>query len=314
MKRKTIELREGRHDVKLTCYTTRPDSLSINNDKRPAVLILPGGGYFNCDKESSEGDPVAMSFVADGYQAFVLQYSVITTSQKGEAAFPAQLLDVAKAMLTIRENAEDWFTDPDKITLIGFSAGGHLSAMYSTVWHDPLFINNYGGEYEWYRPVACISVYGIHDYRLALKKQLEEQNPKDPVYQRQSMLFGEITEEKLTQYSPICRATDKTPPMFLVAATDDDVVNPANTLLMANRLRELGVPYELHMFRHGGHGFGVGTNIDMPYRKDLSHCAANWLAMAKDFLLNILYPETAVKEENVFGIRMADFFKNIGKH
>lgn len=95
-------------------------------DKRPAMLVLPGGGYSMCSDR--EGDPVANAYLTAGYQAFVLRYTV-----KSKGAWPLPLEDYEAAMALIEQNAEQWHVDTGRIAAIGFSAGGHLCACAATI-------------------------------------------------------------------------------------------------------------------------------------------------------------------------------------
>jgi acetyl esterase/lipase len=97
-----------------------------NTHVRPAVLVFPGGGYFGCSDR--EAEPIALAFLAEGYQAFILRYSV------GEnAAFPRPLNEAEEALELIRAKAEEWALDAEKIAVCGFSAGGHLAAALGTM-------------------------------------------------------------------------------------------------------------------------------------------------------------------------------------
>lgn len=117
----------SREDVTLTAYIPDTSKEMPWRDKRPAMLILPGGAYMFCSDR--EAEPVALAFVAKGYNAFVLRYSI----GKGKAKFPAPLEDAEEALGMIIENAEEWHTDPEKIAAMGFSAGGHLCAALCTM-------------------------------------------------------------------------------------------------------------------------------------------------------------------------------------
>ena len=110
----------------LTAYIQDPSEELPNFEKRPAMLVIPGGGYNFCSDR--EGEPVALAFMAMGFNAFVLRYSI-----KENAAFPAPLNDAQEALETIRKNSEKWHIDNSKVAAVGFSAGGHLCAALSAM-------------------------------------------------------------------------------------------------------------------------------------------------------------------------------------
>ncbi|WP_433921043.1 alpha/beta hydrolase [Paenibacillus taichungensis] len=112
--------------VELKGYVLDPSKEMPNAQIRPAVLIFPGGAYRACSER--EGEPVAMAFLAEGYHAFTLKYSI-----NEHAAFPKPLNDAEEALELIRENSSGWGIDPDKIAVCGFSAGGHLAAALGTM-------------------------------------------------------------------------------------------------------------------------------------------------------------------------------------
>ena len=119
MKIEKIVLNEARN-VTLTAYVQAAGGEFRNIPKRPAVLVLPGGGYAFCSER--EADPVAVAYLKAGYQAFILRYSV-----KEHNTWPNPLDDYEQAMALIRSRADDWFLYADKIAVVGFSAGGHLA-------------------------------------------------------------------------------------------------------------------------------------------------------------------------------------------
>lgn len=112
--------------VTLTCYRHEPSDELKNAVVRPAILVLPGGGYKMCSDR--EAEPIALSYMAEGYQAFVLRYTV-----GDEAIFPRPLADAEWALETILANAKEWSVDAAKVAVIGFSAGGHLAASLGTM-------------------------------------------------------------------------------------------------------------------------------------------------------------------------------------
>lgn len=126
METQTIQLNQFNSEVTLTAYLEPCGGKFDYIEKRPAVLILPGGGYQYCSDR--EADPVAFSYLKAGYQTFILRYSVGKKS-----AWPAPLLDYDQAMDMILEKQEEWHVYSDKICVVGFSAGGHLAAAAATM-------------------------------------------------------------------------------------------------------------------------------------------------------------------------------------
>lgn len=127
MKQEIIQLNQER-DVYLTAYTQPVGGKFDHIEKRPAILILPGGGYQYCS--AREADPVAFAYLKAGYQAFILNYSVAQHQN-----WPNPLRDVEQALELIRTR-EDWNVYSDKVAVIGFSAGGHLAAAAATMAKD----------------------------------------------------------------------------------------------------------------------------------------------------------------------------------
>lgn len=189
------------------------ESEELNIRKRAAVLVFPGGGYMMCSDR--EAEPVALAYYAEGYNAFVLHYTV----QKG---FYPPFEDAKEALSLIRENVEAWRVIPGKIAVCGFSAGGHLGAAMGTLAKD--------------RPDALIL-----GYPAVIGKDWER-------------LFRDIPD-----LPP--EADEKTPPCFLFAASDDKVVPVRNSLVFAEALESKGVPFEMHIFGRGGHGFSLAKPV-----------------------------------------------------
>ena len=125
MEREFITLHEDRN-VTLTAYVQAVGGEFGGIPKRPAVLILPGGGYQMCSDR--EADPIAFPYLKAGYQAFILRYSV-----GKDSVWPNPMNDYEEAMELIREKSEEWHVLTDKIAVIGFSAGGHLAGCAATM-------------------------------------------------------------------------------------------------------------------------------------------------------------------------------------
>lgn len=198
--------------------------------KRPAVLVCPGGGYLYCSPR--EGEPVALSYAARGFHAFVLRYSV-----GYDAAGFAPLQEVSWAIGYIREHAEEWHIDPEKIAVCGFSAGGHLALSSGLLGENKPNAMILG-----YPATSCPNVKGA-DFMLKL---LEGRN--------------DVTDADAAKYDLPAHVTKDAPPMF-VAATAEDVLTSFCTMPLANAYNNLGLPFELHIFQYGPHGYSLANEV-----------------------------------------------------
>ena len=302
MRIETIKLWEDRDDVELTMFLNLDDPFLKIKRKRPAVIAVPGGAYQTCPRHGHEGDPVAMAFAIDGYQGFVLEYSISAKAPEGKALFPAQTIDMAKAILTIKEHSDEWDINPEQISVVGFSAGSHVTAMYSTTYNTSnkqMLTETLNCKTEDLDIMAALCIYGLHDYVLQeefnAKNFMSDGKANEPV-------FGGAhpNEDTLKKYSPVENATIDMPPMFLAHATNDGMVPAMHTIRMAEKLQTIGVPYECHLFRYGDHGFALGRNVFEPFKDSLTHDAAAWLPMAKVFLQHMIDKSTLEKEKNPF--------------
>lgn len=194
---------------------------------RPAVLILPGGGYEHVSRRESE--PVALYFLAKGYQAFVLTYTV----KRENIALKEPEGEVIHAVDYIRKNSERFDVMEDKVVLIGFSAGAHL-ALSSQCHYKNGRVNALVLAY----PVVSTGPYG-HD---------------GSTY---NITGGD--EEKKKYYSLENEVMKDLPPVFIWHTTEDKTVSPENSLLLSSALLKAGVPFEYHLFQKGRHGLSICT-------------------------------------------------------
>lgn len=210
---------------------------------RPAMLVIPGGAYMHVS--STEGDPAAAKFYKMGYNTFVLAY---TADLLGEAPLKLQPLnDISRAIRIIRSRAEEWNLDPAKVSLCGFSAGGHLCASLCVHGED---IEDPSPEYAQIsnRPDAAVLSYpvitsGKYAHRPSIK-----------------ILLGEDADPKELEYMSLEKhVTKETPPCFLWHTLADATVPAENSFLFAKALKDAGVPFSLHIFPEGVHGMSVAT-------------------------------------------------------
>ena len=227
-------------DVMLTAYARPATHAKADNGQRWAVLVLPGGGYQML--APSEGEPVALAFLAQGMQAFVLKYSI------SPAHWPQQLLEAAAAVDFIRRNADKYGVAPNRIAVCGFSAGGHLAACLSTLYHLPVIGETLGVTPEQARPDAAILSYPV---------TMPGGFGGDLTYQA---LLGEDWKDTMPPELVLPQSvTSQNPPTFLWTTADDEAVPPENTLDFASALLKAGVLFEAHVFSQGPHAMGLGT-------------------------------------------------------
>ncbi|MDD4690185.1 MAG: alpha/beta hydrolase [Eubacteriales bacterium] len=220
------------------------------NNPRPAILICPGGGYNHVSPR--EGDTIALHFMNLGYQAFVLNYTVMPTDKYGA------LREASEAMCIIRDNAEKWSVDPDKIAICGFSAGGHLAGSLGTMW-DRDFL----GAGAKNKPNAMILCYPVISSDETIWHSGSFKN-----------LMGEASD--YSEMSLDLNVSSATPPTFLWHTIEDTSVPVENTLRFANALQKNKIPFEMHIYPQGPHGLSLAP--EYPH-------VATWIELAKEWIM-----------------------------
>lgn len=221
---------QGYEDATLEGYILDCEILLGQEKRRPAVIVCPGGGYVYCS--AREAEPVALSYAARGFHAFVLRYS----TGYAAAGF-APLKQISWAIGYLRENAEHWNIDPDKIVTCGFSAGGHL-ALAAGVMAE----NKPNAMILGYPAVTIPNMSGA-DYMLKLLSGKQT-----------------VTDEDAQHFDLLQKITADSPPVFL-AATAEDFLTSYGALPVAQRYSALGKPYELHIFQYGPHGLSLANEV-----------------------------------------------------
>ncbi|MBK0370746.1 alpha/beta hydrolase [Flavobacterium agrisoli] len=209
-----------------------------------AVLIFPGGGYTHLAM-NKEGFKVAKWFNSLGITAFVLKYrlpnDLIATNKT-----IAPLQDAQEAMRYIRSNAKKWNLDTNKIGVLGFSAGGHLGATIATHFEDKV-----------YEPTTAVSARP--DFSILVYPVITMNEKYTHMGSRNALLGKNPTQETIEKYSGELQVSANTPPTFLIHATDDGAVPVENSINYYMAFKQHKVSAEMHVYKVGGHGFGLGV-------------------------------------------------------
>lgn len=223
----------------ITMYTALSETQSGT-----AIIICPGGGY-GILAASHEGSDVAKLFTQWGITAFVLKYRLPDDSIMIDKTI-GPLQDAQRAIQLVRENAVKWNINPNKIGIMGFSAGGHLAATASTHFNKAVIDNPNNISL---RPDFSILAYPVISFTDSLAH----------IGSRNNLIGKNPSREKIKEYSNELQVTAQTPPAFLVHASDDNGVKPANSISYYEALLKNNVSAELHLYQKGGHGFGLNN-------------------------------------------------------
>jgi acetyl esterase/lipase len=221
-----------------------------DKDTGAAIVVCPGGGY-NILAYDLEGSEVCKWLNGFGVTGVLLKYRV--PARKGMEKHAAALQDVQRAIGMVRHRAKEFGVDPKKIGVLGFSAGGHLSAAASNIYEKRTYEPVDDADKESCRPDFAVLIY--------------------PAYL--------ASKEDLTKVSPELKVTKETPPTF-IAMTQDDPIKIENVYTYALALKAVKVPCEAHVYATGGHGYGLrpGPNpvsTDWPKRVEAWMANMGWL-------------------------------------
>ncbi|TRW16744.1 alpha/beta hydrolase [Glacieibacterium frigidum] len=232
---------------------TRP-RMAVFRPARPngaALLVTPGGGYkwVVVDKEGYE---IARLLCARGFTVFVLFYRL---PGEGWAAGPdVALSDAQRAIRVIRHRARDFGIDPERVGVMGFSAGGHVCTDLIARFATPTYAPVDAADALSPRPMIGAPIYPV------VSMTAPHAHPSS----RTLLIGADADAAREAAHSPDRNVTAQAPPCFIVHAEDDDVVPVENALLFRAALKARGVAVETHLFAHGGHGFGLRKAIGKP--------------------------------------------------
>lgn len=225
-------------------YVFQPKENKKNSNPHPAVLICPGGGYASVSM-TYEGRAFAEWMAKQGFVAIVLKYRL--PNKHKEIPFD----DAEKAMEIIHANATKWNIDTNKIGIAGFSAGGHLAAIYSNTEST-------------YRPNFTLLFYPVISFENVTKGGT-----------RPNLIGSNPSQADITRYSAELQVTEQTPPAIIFMSDDDPSVPSNHAILYYNALKSNNVSASLHIFPEGGHGWSMLDSFR--YNNDCLMLLESWL-------------------------------------
>ncbi|MGM3175454.1 pectin acetylesterase PaeX [Dickeya lacustris] len=231
-----------------------------------AVLVTPGGSYQRVvlDKEGSD---LAPFFNQQGYTLFVMTYRMPADGHQEGADAP--LADAQRAIRTLRSQAEQWHIDPQRIGIMGFSAGGHVAASLGTGFNRTVYPAQDDIDKVNARPDFMVLMYPVISMQGAIAH----------AGSRTALIGSQPSEAQIERYSAEKQVTRDTPPTFLTHAIDDPSVAVDNSLAMLAALRANRIPAEIHLFAQGKHGFGIRGTTGLP--------AAHWPQLVDSWIKSL---------------------------
>lgn len=238
------------------------EEMNRQDEIRPCLLICPGGGYGMCSER--EAEPIAFNFLNLGFNVFILRYSVKPHQ------FPTQIREVAACMELIYKNADIWHCNTEKIAIMGFSAGGHLAAHYSTMFDCKEVREVFPESRSVNASVLCYPVITA-DFEHAHQGSFL------------NLIGHEPNKQEVDYFSCDRNVKPTTPPAFIWHTAADNCVPVKNSLLYAEACSKNGVPFEMHIYPYGSHGLATSDRLTSSVTPTTKH-VNQWIESAKKWL------------------------------
>ena len=222
-------------------------SSNADGSLRDAMIVLPGGGYRSLS--SREAESIALAYLARGYNSFVLSYRV---GLEGDV-YPKQLIDISRAILHVRENAEKYGIKPDRVFVVGFSAGGHLAGASALMSDDEAVLSELGVTQGKNKPNAVILAYPVV-------------TAMSPTHEGSftaltGKAFANIPEDEKRLHSLELHVDENSPPAFIWHTAEDKAVPPYGSFHLAEKYVEYGRRVMFTLYPYGAHGLALANKI-----------------------------------------------------
>ena len=254
-------------------YIQNGDSNTWQPEQRPAIIVIPGGGYkYIAD---SENEPIVFNYLKNGYSCFTLHYSIGDYS-----VYPTPLVELFKAIKYIRDHSEEYFIDSNAIIVCGFSAGAHLAALSAVKWNSNEFSYLCTNSNEELKPNGAILSYPIINNDKLIDMQWKHQKN-----------WGKILEKKDERINILNYVNSSMSPCFIWHTRTDGIVPVKQSLDLVNIMIEKGVPVEYHMFYEGYHGLST-NDVLSNYKGALQNGiipfnVSKWMEMSVEWINNL---------------------------
>lgn len=272
--------------AKLVTYI-QDDTEEIAVHERPLILVCPGGGY--CMTSDREAEVIVFQMLAMGCHAALLRYSC------APSVFPVSLTELAASVKLIREHAKEWHINPDKIIVMGFSAGGHLAASLGMFWNRKFLAERLGlnhKEQDILQPNGMILCYpvitsGSYAHKDSFRFLLGLN--QEPVPEKlEGFEEAYSVEEMLEKLSLEKQVSKDTPKAFIWHTFEDDCVPVENSLLLVSALRNAGICTEFHMYPQGGHGLSLASSQSVsPTGNEIMEACQSWIGLVRKWIENL---------------------------
>lgn len=242
------------------------------NEKKQAVIVVPGGAYFFVCVDH-EGEPMVSSYRKEGFRTFMLEYSVVPN------VFPAALLELYTAIKYVKENADRYGVDADEVYICGFSAGGHLCGSAATLYKEEMFLNALDTNEEVLKVAGAILSYPvITSGEFAHKDSFINLLGMDDVTKSEYYKYVSLEKQVHTGM----------PPVFIWTTLKDTLVPMENSMLFAQALKNVNADVEFHLYPMGDHGMSrrdVTPDMDEKEKK-MRIYINNWFDAAVNWIRN----------------------------